>query len=60
MINIIYVEMLAIKIYKKEVNPMTSLPFVIGDVKIETYKKPILDKIKELELEEKENETIDI
>lgn len=49
MINNIFVEMLAYKIFNKEINPNTSKEFVINDVKKEEYKPYILERIKELE-----------
>lgn len=55
MINQIYVDMLAYKIFTKEINPLTDKPFEIEDVKKEEYKPYILEKIKVLE-EEKAKE----
>lgn len=55
MINQIYVDMLAYKIFTKEINPLTGKPFAIEDVKKEEYKPYILEKIKVLE-EEKAKE----
>lgn len=49
MVNNIYVEMIANKIFLKEINPNTNEEFKIEDIKKEEYKQPILDKIKELE-----------
>lgn len=54
MINNIYVDMLAIKIFTEEINPMTREKFKIDDIKIEEYKAPVLIKIKELEKEKEE------
>lgn len=61
MINNIYVEMLATKIFMKEINPNTKEGFKIEDIKREEYKQPILLKVEELEKIKKEsgnNETI--
>lgn len=49
MINNIYVGMLAMKIFNKEINPKTGLEFNIEDVKIEEYKFYVLEEIKKLE-----------
>lgn len=49
MINNIYVDMLAIKIFNKEINPITKEVFKIDDIKKEEYKTPVLIRIKELE-----------
>lgn len=57
MIKNIYVEMLAIKIFSKEINPITNEVFNINDVKKEEYKVPILERIKKLESEVITNET---
>lgn len=57
MIKNIYVEMLAIKIFSKEINPITNEVFNINDVKKEEYKVPILERIKILESEVITNET---
>lgn len=46
MINKIYVDIFAYKIFTKELNPLTSKPFTIDDVKKQEYKPYILDKIK--------------
>ena len=56
MVNNIYVEMLATKIFTKEINPNTGQEFKIEDVKKEDYKQPILLKIEELEKTKKESE----
>lgn len=61
MINEIYVEMLAAKIFTKEINPNTKQVFKTEDIKKEEYKQPILLKIEELETikrESEQNETI--
>lgn len=51
MINNIYVEMLATKIFAKEINPKTGLEFNIEDVKKSDYISPVLDRIKQLEVD---------
>lgn len=51
MINNIYVDMLATKIYNKDINPLTKEEFSIEDVIKEEYKNPILEKIEELKKE---------
>lgn len=56
MINNIYVEMLATKIFLKEINPKTGQDFKIEDVKKEEYKQPILLKVAELEKIKRESE----
>lgn len=56
MINNIYVEMLATKIFLKEINPITKQVFKIEDVKKEEYKQLILLKVEELEKIKKESE----
>ena len=56
MINNIYVEMLATKIFLKEINPKTGQDFKIEDVKKEEYKQPILLKVAELEKTKRESE----
>lgn len=48
MISNIFVEMLAIKIKNKEINPNTGEEFKIEDIKKEEYRNPILEKIEEL------------
>ncbi|MGL5086284.1 MAG: hypothetical protein ACRC68_11320 [Clostridium sp.] len=58
MINNMYVEILAIKIFIKEINPNTNNEFKIDDIKKEEYKQPILDKIKELEKERLFNDQV--
>lgn len=58
MINNIYVEMIATKIFLKEINPNTGQPFKIEDIKKEEYKQPILFKIEELSLKEVNNDKI--
>lgn len=49
MINEIYVEMLATKIFDGEMNPNTSLPFMIEDIKKEEYIEPVKAKLEEME-----------
>lgn len=56
MINVNFVNMLADKIFSKEINPKTELPFTIDDVKKEEYKPYILDRINLLEEAKKEQE----
>lgn len=44
-----FVEMLALKILSKQINPNTSKEFCINDIKKEEYKEPVRLKIKELD-----------
>lgn len=60
MINNIYVEMLANKIFNKEINPNTKDIFKVDDIKKTEYVNPILDRINELEIEQRESEVIEI
>lgn len=55
MINPVFVDMFAYKIFSKEINPLTNKEFIIEDVKKEEYKQPILNKIKNLEDEAKKD-----
>lgn len=50
MINPVFVDMLAIKIFTKEINPLTNKPFEINNIKKDEYKQPILNKIEELKI----------
>lgn len=54
MINPIYVDMFAYKIFNKEINPLTQKEFCIEDVKKEEYKQPVKQKIEQLILEQEE------
>lgn len=56
MINKIYVDMLALKIFNTEINPTTNKPFEINDIKKEEYKEPVSLRIVELENLKKESE----
>lgn len=60
MINNIYVEMLANKIFNKEINPNTKDIFKVDDIKKTEYVNPILDRINKLEIEKRESEAIEI
>lgn len=56
MINNIYVEMLAIKIFNKEINPTTGKPFIVEDIKKEEYKTPVQEMVDKFIKEEKPKE----
>lgn len=58
MINNTYVEMLAYKIFLKQINPNTSKEFTIEDIKKEEYKQPVQVKISELEQKRGEENVI--
>lgn len=56
MINNIYVEMLATKIFNKEINPATENPFILEDIKKEEYKAPVQEMVDKFIKEEKPKE----
>lgn len=51
MVNQVYVEMLAYKIFLKQINPNTQKEFTVDDVKKEEYKNPVLEFVNKLKLE---------
>ncbi|WP_099329985.1 hypothetical protein [Clostridium paraputrificum] len=56
MINETYVNSLANYIINGVINPKTSLPFVIEDIKKEEYIEPVKMKIEEMEVDKNEFE----